>query len=152
MPTIVKNVGKSEDIAAIRAKREGWRQAFEAGDAEGIMAFYAPDDEIVSYDIMPPLEYSGRADYLDSWRKFLSSFDGLASVEFRDLQIKASNDVAFVHCFTRLSGTMNGQPADMWLRETNGLRKLDGEWLLVHDHVSVPMDFESGRALIDLNP
>ena len=33
-----------------------------------------------------------------------------------------------------------------------GLRKMNGHWLIVHDHVSVPTDFESGKAMLDLKP
>lgn len=57
-----------------------------------------------------------------------------------------------MHALTRLSGTLSGQPTDMWVRETNCLRKFDGIWLVVHDHVSVPMDFQTGRALSGLKP
>jgi hypothetical protein len=30
--------------------------------------------------------------------------------------------------------------------------KTDGNWLIAHDHVSVPLDVASGRALLDLKP
>jgi SnoaL-like protein len=46
----------------------------------------------------------------------------------------------------------NGQPSDMWLRATSGLRKMNGKWLIVHDHVSVPVDFETGKAALGLKP
>jgi len=46
----------------------------------------------------------------------------------------------------------NGQPSDMWLRATSGLRKMNGKWLIVHDHVSVPIDFETGKAVLELKP
>jgi hypothetical protein len=32
------------------------------------------------------------------------------------------------------------------------LRKIDGNWLIVHDHVSVPIDRQSGKALLNLEP
>jgi hypothetical protein len=31
-------------------------------------------------------------------------------------------------------------------------RKIDGNWLIAHDQVSVPLDLESGRALLNLRP
>ncbi|WP_101789121.1 YybH family protein [Nonomuraea indica] len=40
----------------------------------------------------------------------------------------------------------------MWVRATFGLRKIDGEWLIVHDQVSVPFDVRSGRGVTDLEP
>jgi hypothetical protein len=32
------------------------------------------------------------------------------------------------------------------------LRKSDGRWLDFHDHVSVPVEIESGKAMLDLKP
>jgi ketosteroid isomerase-like protein len=61
--------------------------------------------------------------------------------------------VAFSHCVHRIKGTLkNGQQADSWLRWTACYRKIDGRWLIVHEHVSVPVDLKSGRALTDLTP
>ena len=31
-------------------------------------------------------------------------------------------------------------------------RKINGKWLIVHDHISVPIDFDSGKAALDLKP
>jgi hypothetical protein len=40
----------------------------------------------------------------------------------------------------------------MWVRWTACFRKLDGRWLVTHEQVSVPIDMESGGALLDLEP
>jgi hypothetical protein len=32
------------------------------------------------------------------------------------------------------------------------LRKIDGQWKVVHEHVSVPFDMETGKAMLDLKP
>jgi hypothetical protein len=32
------------------------------------------------------------------------------------------------------------------------LRKIAGSWLIVHDQVSPPLDLESGKALLNLEP
>lgn len=40
----------------------------------------------------------------------------------------------------------------MWVRATLGCRRVDGTWLITHDHESVPFDPESGMAVIDLAP
>jgi ketosteroid isomerase-like protein len=46
----------------------------------------------------------------------------------------------------------NGSPVDMWLRSTIGLRKHEGDWLVTHEHTSVPFDTDSGLAAVDLTP
>jgi len=63
------------------------------------------------------------------------------------------DDVAFGHSLNRITGTLkNGHRSEVWHRWTACFRKIDGTWLIAHDHVSVPIDFESGRALLDLQP
>jgi hypothetical protein len=55
--------------------------------------------------------------------------------------------------FNRFSGTLeNGDGIGPWVRYTAGFRKIDGNWLIAHDQVSVPVDFGSGRALVNLEP
>ncbi len=141
----------SRNEAAIRRVYEGWAKALQARDIEGIMSFYAPD--VVAYDIVPPLRYRGKDAYRKDYEEFLDLFDGPMEVEFRDLTVVAGRDVGFIHGLERVRGTMkNGQKFDAWIRVTSGLRKLNGQWLIVHDHVSVPADFDSGKAVLDLQP
>ncbi len=66
--------------------------------------------------------------------------------------MKCSPDVGFAYGMTRIAGRMSGHDIDIWIRDTKCLRKIDGEWLFVHDHLSVPMDFSSGKAVTDLQP
>jgi len=33
----------------------------------------------------------------------------------------------------------NGNRSDYWVRWTTGFRKISGNWLIVHDQVSVPL-------------
>ena len=47
----------------------------------------------------------------------------------------ASDDVAFASCLIHCDGTSAG-PLD--LRLTVGLRKIDGDWTVIHEHHSVP--------------
>ena len=61
--------------------------------------------------------------------------------------------MAFGYSLNRISGTLrDGRATDMWVRWTGCFRKIDGDWLIVHDHVSVPLDIASGRGLVDLEP
>jgi ketosteroid isomerase-like protein len=65
-----------------------------------------------------------------------------------------NDDIAFAYSLNRISGTLkNGNASSgFWVRATTCFRKIDGNWLIVHDHASVPLDFESGRALLNLEP
>lgn len=135
---------------AILAKREKWRQTFETKSLEGIMEYYAPD--ILSYDLMPPIQFEGESMWRQNWVSFFNSFHDI-TLTFEDLTVFQSGDLATIRGLTRLQcTTANGDKIDMWSRETNVMRKMNGEWLIVHDHVSVPMDFGTGMALTGLKP
>jgi len=143
----------NKNEAEIRAVYDQWAKAFKAHDLDGIMALYAPGDAVVAYDVVPPLQYVGKDAYRKDYADFLAMYEGPIEVEYRDERVVAGDDVAFVLALERLSGTMkNGQKIDLWLRATSGLRKINGKWLIVHDHVSVPADFDTGKAVLDLKP
>ena len=146
------DAGPTEE-AQIRRQRQLWGAAFEAGDVDRIMSFYAPGAETLAFDVLPPLWLEGRDAYKDQWRRFLARFKGAPVVEVKDLKVTVAGDVAFLHGLVRLAGTLaDGRPLDLWMRATNGLRKIDGVWLVVHDHVSVPVDIATGRPAMDLKP
>jgi uncharacterized protein (TIGR02246 family) len=143
----------SNDQAEIKALYDRWAQAFEVRDIDGIMSVYAPGDEVVAYDVVPPLQYKGKDAYRKDYLEFLAQYDGPIHVEYRDMRIMSSGDVGLIHALERFTGKLKtGQPSDMWLRATSGLRKIEGKWVIAHDHVSVPVDFETGKAVLEIKP
>jgi ketosteroid isomerase-like protein len=142
---------KNNEEAEITRVIEGGVEAFRARDIDGMMSIYAP--ELVSFDLVPPLQYVGADVYRKRWEETFSSFQGPIGYEMHDLSITVGDDVAFSHSLNRISGTMTtGQQTDLWLRSTVCLRKINGTWLIVHTQVSVPIDLETGRAVLDLKP
>jgi uncharacterized protein (TIGR02246 family) len=130
-----------------------WAKAFEAKDVNGVMAMYAPGRTFTAYDIVPPLQFKGADAYRRDYADFFALFEGPLHVELRDDHIEAGNDVAIAYGLERLTGkTKAGAPVDMWLRYTEGLKKIDGQWRVVHEQISVPADMETGKAKLDLKP
>lgn len=82
------------------------------------------------------------------------SFRGPVGSEIRELSISTGDDVAFSHCLNRISGTRtNGEKTDVWVRATVCFRKIDGQWLVTHEHISVPFHMEPPyKAAVDLKP
>ena len=144
---------RAKNEAEIKALYDLWAKAFEAHDIDGIMSVYAPGDSVVSYDIAPPLQYKGKDAYRKDYIEFLQQYDGPIHVEYRDMRIVNSGDVGFLHALEKMSGKLkNGQQSEIWLRATSGVERIGGHWLIVHDHISVPTDFETGKSLLDLKP
>jgi uncharacterized protein (TIGR02246 family) len=144
-------IQRATDEDDIRHRINRWLEALRAMDLEGVMSLYAPD--IVSFDIVPPLRHVGAKAKEKNWMDAFAIYQRPLGYEIRDLTLTLGDDVAFGHSLNRVSGTLkNGNKTDVWLRWTGCFRKIDGNWLIAHDQVSVPTDPESGRALLNLEP
>lgn len=135
----------------IRALMDEWAAAFRAKDLERIMACYAPD--VTAFDMLPPLRYKTADEYRKVWDMCLPMMTGPITLEMRDLVIEAGTETGFSHCLSHYVGKGDGdKDIDMWMRSTVCYRKIDGRWLVVHEHVSVPIDMESNKGMFDLKP
>lgn len=86
-------------------------------------------------------------------QSWFDSYAGDICYEVRDLHIAADGEVGFCSFVYHVSGTLvAGDEVDMWVRATLGCRRINGRWLITHDHESVPFDPASGQALTNLNP
>jgi ketosteroid isomerase-like protein len=139
------------DEADIQQRIDKLAAAIRAMDIDGVMSIYAPD--IVSFDVEPPLQHVGAEAKKKNWVGVFDMYQRPLGYEIRDLTITLGDDVAFAHSLNRISGTMkNGNRTGFWLRSTTCFRKIEGNWLIVHDQVSVPFNPGTGRALLDLEP
>lgn len=136
---------KNEE-AAIRALEDRFVAAFNAGDIDAIMQNYVPDKSFVLFDVVPREEYVGADAYRKAWEEMFSRFKGTPKIAITDLNITVDGNVGFGHSFMRVTGTdMQGHPVDRIVRVTDGYRKIDSNWLIVHEHISVPVDFSTGK-------
>ncbi len=139
------------DESDIRRRIAKFVEAVRAMDLEGVRPIYALD--IVSFDFVPPLRHVGAEAKLHNWVDVFTVYQRPLGYEIRDLTITVGGEVAFGRSFNRISGTLkNGNNSDYWVRWTTCFRKVGGNWLIAHDQVSVPIDVQSGRALLDLTP
>jgi ketosteroid isomerase-like protein len=137
--------------ADIRARLDTLTAAIRAHDIETAMSLYAPN--VVSFDLEPPLQHLGLEAKRSNWAAVFAAYRRPLGYEVHDLTVVTGDDVGFTCSLNRISGTMTvGTTTDMWVRATAGLRRIGGEWFIEHDHVSVPVDVETGGALRDLTP
>ena len=120
-------------------------------DIDRLMSFYSPD--IVYFDVVPGLQYTGSAALRPRFLEWFDGFKGPIGQEVHDLHVLASGDVAVAYMLIRASGTLkDGREVGYWVRVTSACRRSDHRWLVTHEHVSLPVDFQSGRAVTDLVP
>ncbi|NZD60665.1 nuclear transport factor 2 family protein [Rhizobium sp. WYCCWR 11290] len=128
----------------MRAKALGEKNAKDA------LSYEAKDS--VEFSLAPPLAYYGQDEAgLQTW---FDTWEGPIGGEVRDAKLTAGEDVAFWSGLMHMTGTKtDGAEVDLWFRQTLGLIKQDGRWLVAHQHASVPFAMDgSGRALLDLKP
>lgn len=140
-----------DDEAQIRALIEERIPALATRNADALTSRYATN--VVLFDAVGPLRYNGSDAQAQRVTEWLSVYpDGIAC-EIRDLEVTAGTDVAFCHYLYRVGGTMtDGTQVGMWLRATVCLRKINGAWVITHEHASVPFDGATGTASADLTP
>jgi ketosteroid isomerase-like protein len=125
--------------------------ALRPKNIDALMSNYASD--IVLFHVPSPLQYRGAEAYRKNWQQWLPTFGGPIGYEIRELSVTTGDVVAFCHSLNRSSGTRtNGEASDVWVRATVGYRKIDGEWMVTHEHVSVPFYMDTGKAACDLKP
>ncbi len=144
----------SREEAAIRALIDRWTKAAHQKNVDGVMSIYQRGPSLVAYDLVPPLQYKGWDAYRADYKAFFDQYDGPIEFEFRDLVINADDATfGYSHELQRVSGTLKaGRQAAFWVRVTDIYRKIDGQWRVVHEHVSVPTNRETGKAALDLTP
>ena len=146
--TIATPAEVEAEICAIMKARV---EAVQAKDAARLVAHHAPD--VVAYDLLEPLQYRGLTGVRERAQQWFDGYDGPMTYEIRDLAVVPGHDAAFCHGLHRVAGTTRtGQAIDMWWRATQGFRRIDGRWLLVHEHSSIPFDMKTGKVSLDLRP
>src|SRR5690606_35262172 len=111
------------------------------------------DKDVISYDVVDPLQFTG----IDAIRKRLeewfSTFQGPIENEIKDLKIELSGDVAFCSRLNHVNAfKVDGGKLDLWWREKKFFKKTHGRWLITHVHNSVPFNTKNGKASTALNP
>ena len=144
---------KSNDEAQIRRLEQNFGDAVKAKDLSKIMANYQPGEKLVVFDVTPPREYVGWEAYKKDWQGFLGTFDGPITFDINDLSITTDGNMAYSYSFQHVAGKMkNGSASDITVRVTDVYRKTSGKWLIVHEHVSVPVDLTTGKPDLQSKP
>jgi ketosteroid isomerase-like protein len=140
------------DEAEIRRIIQAWMTGLRTKNVDAVMEHAAPD--ILSFDLAPPLASRGAERYRKNLEAWFPTWDGPIDTQARDLHITVGGDVAFSTSLNRIGGTKkDGEQTNIWVRVTAGFRKIDGRWLVTHEHVSTPFYMDGSlKAAIDLRP
>ncbi len=127
--------GDAEFKELIRRYYEAWN----AGPDKAAV-LYAKEPDLVFYDIAP-LKYTGWEEYKTGVQKML--FDNMASGALTpkdDLKVSRRGNVGWTMVTGHMSAKMkDGSSLEKDFRHTAIWEKRGGQWLIVHEHFSTPM-------------
>jgi ketosteroid isomerase-like protein len=112
-------------------------QAIRQKDVDRLMAFYAPD--VTAFDVRPPLHTRGARGYRQNFERWFAAFEGPLGFEFKDLRVAPGESTAFCHYLALVYGSRaDGRSSGYWVRGTTCFERRDGQWLVTHEHISMP--------------
>ncbi len=139
----------NDDQQAVRQVLDAYGAAVYAKDVAGFVALYAPD--MVVFDMWGVWAYNGVA----AWHGMVTEwFGSLGServlVEAHDVEVMADGNLAAMHAFVTIKGlsAAGEELRAMQNRYSWVLRRMAGEWKIVHEHSSAPLDFETSTAIL----
>jgi ketosteroid isomerase-like protein len=131
---------KASDDTTFRKLIDGYCVAWSSGNPDNAAKFYAKDVGLVFYDVAP-FSYTGWAEYDAGVRKnLLDSTESLSLTAGKELKVTRHGNIAWttvpMHAVAKFK---DGKTLDTPIRYTGIWEKHGKTWLLVHEHVSVPM-------------
>src|SRR5260370_1919146 len=96
---------KKNDEAAIQGLLDDCTRSLRDKNIEGVMSIYA--QEVVSFDIVPPLRYMVADAFRKVWEEVFLVYQGPIDYEINDLNITMCDAVPFTPTLNRLSQTLN---------------------------------------------
>jgi uncharacterized protein (TIGR02246 family) len=132
---------KSAPDDEFKALIEGYYTAWSTLKLDNAAKYYAKDADLIFYDIAP-LKYNDWAEYRAGVQKaFIDVISsGKLTPNLNDLRVTRRGNIAWTTLTFHLSATPKaGGSMELDARHTAIWEKRDGKWLIVHEHISVPL-------------
>jgi ketosteroid isomerase-like protein len=136
--------------AEIRQLIADQQRAICTKDVDQIMSRYAA--ESVIFDVKPPFQTKGREAVRQLWEDGFPCFPDFLEMETRDLIITANDEIATAHWLFRFKSEQDHPATQLWMRATTVCQKKEGNWQILHEHISVPFDPTNAQAVFTLTP
>ncbi|MBV8531039.1 MAG: nuclear transport factor 2 family protein [Candidatus Eremiobacteraeota bacterium] len=131
------------DQSQLRTLEKTFTQAMNEKDVDAIMAVYAPGESLLVFDVIgPPGVHFGWDEYRDAFERMFAAISGPLEFAMSDLDVAVSGDVGYGRSLQHVSGVhaKDGTRFAYTVRVTDVYRKIGGKWLIVQEHVSLPLD------------
>ena len=135
----------------IRRLHERWFEASRRKDLDASMA--AIEGTILSYEHSAPLQRTSIDEIREECRRGYALVGNDFVWTVPDLQVVSDGDLAVAWGLNRMTDRLpDGSESTTWSRGTRVFRRRSRGWTMIHQHVSFPIDPETGLAAIGLEP
>ena len=143
-------IADSPSTTEIRSEIQRFRQAVLHKDMKGVARYYSNTEDLVVFDVVPPLSYVGWNSFQKDWQGFFDGFKDISVYDWNDMHVEAAGNLGWMRAVVHIVGTLqDGKPLDMTFRDTAIFKRQNEKWVVVHDHGSVPIVFETGQAVMN---
>jgi ketosteroid isomerase-like protein len=131
---------KASDDATFRKLIDDYCAAWSSGNTANAGKFYAKEDGLIFYDLAP-FSYHGWKEYEPGVHKNLLDNAAAASLTAgKELKVSRHGNIAWTTAPMHFTAKMkDGKSIDVEVRYTGIWEKRGKSWLLVHEHLSVPL-------------
>ena len=127
-----------EEAALLRAE-EAQAERVRKRDLEGYMKFYAHRDDLTLYDTEGTDAIIGWEACRKYWAEQFSGLRSVNKLELSKVRVHVVGDMGFVTAtWTLEATTKDGDAMAQTGRLTDIWQKIEGKWLIVHEHSSLP--------------
>ena len=112
-----------------------------------------PGETLVVFDGIPPRQYVGAAAFRQDWANFLAFYPDGVRVEVSGWKSESEGNLAYGRFFFSVTGiAQDGNPLNFTLRITDVYKKINGNWLAIHEHASWPVNLATRMADLSSAP
>lgn len=129
----------------VLAQLKLWDLALLGNNIEELMRQCAEDFNM--FDVSRQLD--GIEQYRAAWEQFSPYFMDGMQIARRDAKLYVSTDLAVLHCYSKVEHqALKGKLQMPWCRTTLCMQKRNHHWYVVHQHISMPVDLITGKAIV----
>jgi ketosteroid isomerase-like protein len=132
-----------------KAIRDVENRMIATTNTDDLMKYYDQNDVDV-YDLAGPLQYKGNAAVRGDFDNVFANFAG-AKGNFVELVVVTDGKMGMARSIQHFAWTDKaGKPQEVTVRVTDVFHKVDGQWKVIHTHISAPMDPKTGLTQTNL--
>lgn len=129
----------------VLAQIELWDQAVIGTNIKALANQCCP--EMRMFDVSSQL--NNVEEYKTEWAKFSPYFMDGMQISRSEMKLHTSDSLAVLHCLSKVEhSALKGKLQMPWCRTTLCLKKMNDEWRIIHQHISMPVDILTGKAVI----